>query len=300
MPPPRIAAFPKCWIEDICAGRMDVLDWINQSVQLEPEGLELYAGFLHDRSADALRRVRQRAERHGLAIPMMCHSPDFTEPDPELRKREVENQIRMIRVTAELGGRYCRTLSGQRRPGLSVADGVERVVQCIEQCLPEAERAGVFLVIENHYKDSFWRHPEFAQKMAVFLAILERIDSPRLGVQFDPSNAVVAGEDPVELLRAVKQRVMTVHASDRYLEPGHAIEELQESDGRTGYADILKHGVTGQGLNDYDAIFGILRDVQFSGWISIEDGVNGMDEMRQSVDFLKQMRTKYFGGPASP
>jgi len=299
MAAPRIAAFPKCYIEDIVSGRMDLLDWIDGAVALEPEGLELYAGFLHDRSAPALKAVRQRAEGHGLPIPMLCYSPDFTQPDPDARQREVAEQIEMIRVTAELGGTFCRTLSGQRRDGLAVDDGVDMVVSCIEQCLPEAERCGVCVVMENHYKDGFWQFPEFAQQMDVFLKVIGRIDSPRFGVQYDPSNAIVAGDDPLELLARVKHRVLTMHASDRYLLPGHSLEELKEAEGQTGYADILQHGVTGKGMNDYEAIFTTLREVDFDGWISIEDGMNGMDEMRESIDFLKAMREKHFGGGRS-
>jgi len=295
MAAPRIAAFPKCYIEDLVAGRMDLLDWIDQSVELEPEGLELYAGFLPDRSSSALRRVRQRSEGLGLPLPMMCYSPDFTQPDGAARQREVEQQIEMIRVTAELGGEFCRTLSGQRRPEVTTDDGVDMVVACIEQCLPEAERCNVRLVIENHYKDGFWQFAEFAQKMDVFLRILDRLDSSWLGAQFDPSNAIVAGDDPLELLDRVKHRVLTMHASDRYLESGHSLDELEDAEGQTGYADILKHGVTGRGLNDYDAIFTVLRDMDFAGWISIEDGMNGMDEMRESIEFLKTMRERYFG-----
>ena len=56
----------------------------------------------------------------------------------------------------------------------------------------------------------------------------------------------------------------------------------------------MQHGVTGKGLNDYDAIFRILSEAGYDGWVSIEDGMNGMDEMRQSIDFLKVMRDKYF------
>jgi sugar phosphate isomerase/epimerase len=55
------------------------------------------------------------------------------------------------------------------------------------------------------------------------------------------------------------------------------------------------HGETGQGLNDYDAIFRILAGVGFDGWISLEDGMNGLDEMARSVAFLKQKRALYFG-----
>ena len=46
----------------------------------------------------------------------------------------------------------------------------------------------------------------------------------------------------------------------------------------------MKHGETGQGSNDYDAIFRILRSVNFTGWISVEDGMDGLDELRRSVD----------------
>jgi hypothetical protein len=35
--------------------------------------------------------------------------------------------------------------------------------------------------------------------------------------------------------------------------------------------------------------------VGYTGWVSIEDGMNGMDEMKESIQFLKQMRAKYFG-----
>jgi sugar phosphate isomerase/epimerase len=96
----------------------------------------------------------------------------------------------------------------------------------------------------------------------------------------------------------VKHRVVTVHASDRYLAPGASIDALAVRDGATGYADVLRHGETGTGLNDYDAIFRLLAEVRFSGWISIEDGMNGLDEIRRSADFLKAKRARYFE-PAS-
>ncbi len=56
----------------------------------------------------------------------------------------------------------------------------------------------------------------------------------------------------------------------------------------------LQHGVTGKGLNDYDQIYKLLSESGYTGWVSIEDGVNGMDEMKESIDFLKNMRDKYF------
>ena len=149
--------------------------------------------------------------------------------------------------------------------------------------------------MENHYKDGTWKYPEFAQPEDIFLEIIEQIDSPFFGVQYDPSNALVGGYDPIAFLEKVKHRVVSMHASDRYVVPGATIDMLRQSDGSIGYSDKLRHGETGKGLNDYDAIFRILRGVDYSGWISVEDGMNGLEELRNSVTFLKGMRDRYYG-----
>src|SRR5262249_31458976 len=188
-----------------------------------------------------------------------------------------------------------RTRSGQRYPGMSRRAGLERTLEGIRRALEYAERRGVILCLENHYKDGTWQYPEFAQPEDIFLEIIGQIDSPHFGVQYDPSNATVGGYDPVRFLEKVKTRVVTMHASDRSLAPGATLEELRQSDGTIGYSSKLLHGETGKGLNDYDAIFRILRSVNFTGWISVEDGMNGLDELRRSVDFLKRMRMQYYG-----
>ena len=289
----KIAAFPKCWIPEIVDGTRSLESWIDESVALECDGLELYLEFLTSHEPTYLAGIRARIEGHGMQMPMMCYSPDFTQPDSAARAQEVAKQIEAINVTAALGGHYCRTLSGQNRPEVSEADGVSWTVASIQECLPAAQHAGVKLVLENHFKDGYWQHREFAQKMDVFLKIVERIDSQWFGVQYDPSNALVAGDDPVELLDAVLDRVMTMHASDRFLLPGTEIESLRQADGTLGYPEGLVHGVTGGGSIDYHAIFSRLQARSFAGWISIEDGMNGLQEMKDSVDFLKTMRGRY-------
>jgi sugar phosphate isomerase/epimerase len=138
---------------------------------------------------------------------------------------------------------------------------------------------------------------ECLQKQEVFLAVLDAIpEREYFGVQYDPSNAIVAGDDPVALLESVADRVVSMHASDRYLVPGASLEELRQSDGTLGYSPRLRHGVTGKGLNDYTAIFRILAQHAYEGWISIEDGMNGMDEMAESLAFLRNMIATHFKG----
>jgi sugar phosphate isomerase/epimerase len=233
-------------------------------------------------------------EDHGKVIPMMCCSPDFTHPDRSFREKEIAKQKRWIDMTHTLGGSYCRVLSGQRRPVLSMDEGVKLAAECIEACLPYAQDRNITLNLENHYKDDFWEYPEFAQKMEVFCKLVDRVQHKNFGVNYDPSNTYLAGEDPLELLYRVSDRVVSMHASDRYLKEG-TIEDLRkEEGGAAGYAKRLSHGEIGKGLNDYDAIFKELKRVGFDGWISIEDGVEGMDQLKSSVTFVRRKMKEYW------
>ena len=291
---PRIAVFPKCYIDAIAVKKtMSLFDWIEMSAQLQAEGLEIYAGFLQSCEENYLRQVKEAVEKIGLCIPMFCCSPNFTAPDSAARAREISVQQRNMEAAALLGCQTCRVLSGQRHPDIRIEEGITYVVSAIKELLPLARRLGIKLAMENHYKDGSWRYPEFAQKKDVFLRIVRSIDDPDFGVQYDPSNAIVAGDDPLELLEEVKDRIISMHASDRYLLPGHGLEELNCSNGDLGYSPILRHGEIGKGLNDYDRIFAILAEINYQGWISVEDGEEGMDQMKRSVKYLKKMRSKY-------
>ena len=294
----KLSAFPKCYLEDIAVDRrMSVFEWIEMAASLDADGLEMYEGFFTSLDADYLDRVGEAIHEAGFEMPMLCCSPDFTHPDADKRKRAVEHECDMIRVTHRLGGAgaSCRVLSGQRHPELTRELGLAYAAECIKDCLPVAREYGIVLALENHYKDGIWKYPEFAQKQDVFLELVAAIpDREHFGVQYDPSNAIVAGDDPLELLRRVTDRVVSMHASDRFLAEGTTLDELKQSDGTLGYSPNLRHGVVGQGLNDYDTILGILADNGYSGWISIEDGMNGMDEMAESLAFLREKCAEHF------
>jgi sugar phosphate isomerase/epimerase len=293
---PQLAVFPKAFMNALCKdGSMSVSEWIELAVKLDIEGLEWYAGFIEMQDEKNWQKFRSQVEDHGKTIPMMCCSPDFTHPDKNFRDKEIEKQKKWIDMTYALGGSYCRVLSGQKRPELSMEEGVKLAADSIYACLPYAQDRNITLILENHYKDDFWEYPEFAQKMDIFCKLVDSINHPFFGVNYDPSNTYLAGEDPLELLKRVSNRVVTMHASDRYLKEG-TIEDLKKEEGAVGYAKRLSHGEIGKGLNDYDAIFTELKRVGFDSWISIEDGVDGMDQLERSIAFLRKKLAVYWPG----
>jgi len=292
---PKLAVFPKAYMKALCKdGSMKISEWVSLASKLDIKGLEWYAGFLEMRDKKRWKDFKKMVEDIGKEIPMMCCSPDFTHPDQKFREKEILKQKQWIDMTNILGGSYCRVLSGQKRPGLSLSDGLHYASKCIADCLSYAEERGITLVLENHYKDDFWKYPEFAQKKDVFKSLVESINHPSFGVNFDPSNAFLAGEEPLDLLYSISDRVVTMHASDRYLKSG-TIDDLKKIDsGKIGYANILSHGEVGKGMNDYDLIFKELKRVGFDNWISIEDGVDGFDQLERSVKFVNEKISEYW------
>ena len=104
-----IAAFPKCYIEDLVKGKMALEDWIDMSVELGCDGLEMYNHFLTSYDPEYLKQIRNRIESLGMKVPMMCYSSDFTMPDFADRNAQVKKQIEIIKVTAEAEALVGRT-----------------------------------------------------------------------------------------------------------------------------------------------------------------------------------------------
>jgi len=276
-----------------------VFDWIEMSKALSAEGLELHSAMFWETTDIFVDTLAAAIIDSGKEMPMLCVSPDFTNPDPAIRRSDRDREEELIRAAHRITGPgvAVRVLSGQAHPGVSIDQGLEWAAESIRYLLPLAAELDVTLALENHYKDGSWAYPEFAQKTDVYMELLDRVgDNAHFGVQYDPSNAIVAGENSADFLDRVIDRVVTMQASDRSLAPGCSLDDLRQSDGTLGYSPALQHGVIGKGLNDYPRILRTLAGAGYDGWISIEDGVNGMDEMRESVEFLRAARDLYFGG----
>ena len=297
MEKPGLLAFPKGYFDDLCSGKMNLKSWIDQAKLLNIDGVEMYPLFFQNTERDAIKDIFLYAKKKDVLIPMMCTSPDFTKPSKEEREKEIQDLEFWIEIMGSLTeGKYvrtCRVLSGQKRPKVSIEDGENWVIEAIEKLIPYAEANGVYLVIENHYKDGRWIYPEFAQSLEIFEFIVNSIRSKWFMVNYDPSNALISGEDPINFLQKFKKRVLTMHASDRHLRQGYTLKDLNRYKGE-GYPEALEHGIIGKGLIDYDKIFQIFSTGDPPKWISIEDGLNGYEDLLNSVDFLKNMIIKYF------
>src|SRR5262245_34719071 len=165
---PKLSVFPKCYMDELCVTKtMTLFDWIDLASTLGVDGVEMYPGFFESFEPDYLEKLKRHLKDKNLEAPMMCASPDFTQNDANARQAEIEKEKQIIEITAQLGGGFCRVLSGQRREEVSRADGVRYTVECIKALIPYAAERNVVLNMENHYKDGYWKFPEFAQHLDV-------------------------------------------------------------------------------------------------------------------------------------
>lgn len=97
-----------------------------------------------------LRDLQRFGRDHGVEIHCLSTYNDFSFFDDELRRRHIDDLIRWIRITGELGVPNIRLLTGYYSDADRPDEQERRTLDGIAECVPAAEEAGVFMALENH------------------------------------------------------------------------------------------------------------------------------------------------------
>ena len=163
---------------------------IEQAAALGFEGVEVLRRQMKDETPAYVSGLKKAAFRNGLSLPMLSIHQDFVSPDPLERQRHVDVTTRSLQLASDMGIPCVRLNSGRWKtiasfdelmkvkgdepplPGHTLQEAIDWCVQCIEACLPIAERMGVMLALENHW--GLTTRPEnllaIYQKVALALA----------------------------------------------------------------------------------------------------------------------------------
>lgn len=261
---------------------MSMEDWFKQAAAYDLFGTEIYHRCLESHDPAYIQQVNDLLKRYWLRVSQFSCSPDLCHPDPIKRAEEVRLLKEHIAIAAQLGAPSVRVTAGQAHPGLTREQGIKNTVESLRECLKVADEYGVYLAFENHYKDYFWEYPDFSQPHDVFLEIMNQMRDTSLKVNFDCSNPIMNGEDPIPLLKQVVDRVVQVHSGDR-----------------ATYGQYT-HAASGEGLVNYPELFGVLQDAGYNGWLSIEynrpDEPEGLERsfnyIRKTWNQVRRKRTK--------
>ena len=114
---------------------------------------------------------------------------------------------------------------------------------------------GVYLGVEPH--------GPYTAKIPSMVRLLELVDSPWIRVNYDSGNTFLAGEDPYDMLDAVIDKVVHVHAKD--------ISVAQAEAERGKVTGTAVGCACGDGVIDWGRIVRRLEAAGFSGVLAFEE-----------------------------
>jgi len=171
----------------------------------------------------ALREMVKEADRLGMAIPSlvpgMCSG--FASPDPAVRAGALEGLRKSVHIASVLGADTILVHPGQLTPQVRYDVMYGNVQEAMRKIVPEAERAKVFVGVENVW-NKFLLSPLEAQRF------VHEIGSEYIGVYFDVGN-FVPWAFPEHWIEMLGGAIKKVHFKD-FRRKGHEFVPLLEGD----------------------------------------------------------------------
>jgi len=200
-------------------------------------------------SPELRRDIAKRVETGDIEISSLNlggFDNNFASLAPEARENAVRVMSSVIELAGEWGVRGIVMSPGLGRPLLPPPASMleESFRRTVEQVLPNAERAGVDLLLENIPYS-------FLPTANGLATLIESIAHPRLGICYDVPNAVFARENPADGLRRSSKHLRLVHFSDTGLE-------------------VWKHDRIGAGIVDFRQALTAMREVGYRGPLALE------------------------------
>jgi sugar phosphate isomerase/epimerase len=239
---------------------MDLDGFIDFAARIGLDGVELTSYYFPAEPDDALlAELKRRCALRGLEISGGAVGGALAKATPEERAREAESIRRWLPRYERLGAAVVRVFAGEPPKGRTDAEAAAWVREGLEQCIPDAERAGIVLALENH--------GGVTRDADGVLSVLEPIQSPWVGAMLDTGNFRTA--DPYVDLARVAPYAVGVHAKLSTSASGKPAEAV-----------------------DYARVRAILSDAGFRGYLSIE--YEGSDPPLEGVEaFAKRLRETF-------
>ena len=227
---------------------------IDLAAKLGFDGVELLRRQIGEPTAQQMREYKRRAFSLGLDLMGYSTHQTFLRPDPEERKKNIEETIRFIDEAHEMGIPTVRVNTGRwdtsanfdvlmKNRGLEppIAGHTDEeafgwVKEAFEQIVPHAEKRGVVLGMENHWGLAI--SPEGV------LRVINDVPSPWFKVTVDTGNFL---EDPYDRIAKIAPHACLIQTKTYY------------GGGRWYTLDL-----------DYARIAKIMRDAGYQGYVSLE------------------------------
>jgi len=261
-----------------------------------------YAGVTHV-DVDGLTRARAdeilaACERHGVAISGLGYYPNMLDPDPSVAEPAAAHFRKVVESAPLLGVQTVNGFVG-RDWARTIDDNWPRFLATWKPLVRLAEERGVRIGIENcpmlFTRDEWPGGKNLFTTPAVWRRAFADLDSPAIGLNYDPSHFVLQDMDPLAPLAEFRDRLFHVHAKDVKIDRA-ALDEV----GRFEFP-LRWHQprIPGYGEIDWGRFMGELQRVGYDGpvCIEVEDDTFGrsLEGRQRAVAVARNVLAPYFG-----
>jgi sugar phosphate isomerase/epimerase len=201
----------------------------------------------------------------GLAVSEWVVQVDLVHPDPEVRARRVGLAADAMRAVAALDlsdqplAAPVNLFTGPApwdpaapRLGRDLSEGQawEMVLAAYDLLVPLAEELALDLAVEGVFG-------HLVHDYYTTLELLRHYDSPRLGLNFDPSHGILVGNDIPWVIRQWGPRIRHCHLKDAVGRPGM-------------FGETFVFPLLGEGQVPWAGFFAALDEVGYAGHLTVE------------------------------
>jgi sugar phosphate isomerase/epimerase len=215
--------------------------------------------------ADAVRRSLD-AHAAGPHDPPRRVSAIGVYGNPLTSPETVRDWERLIDAAAAFG---CDVVSGfaGRIPGRPVPESFERFGAVFRPLAARAEDRGVRLAFENCRSRGTWEWGDrnIAHAPRAWEAMFGEVDSPAVGLEWEPCHQIVSFVDPLPQLRRWCHRIWHIHGKDATV-----LWDVVREHGIHGGVQYAHHRTPGFGDTNWTDLISVLRLHGWRGSIDIE------------------------------
>lgn len=232
-----------------------------------------YAGITHlnvlELDENAVRRIRSKLDNTGVSISGLGYYPNCLDHNVEQAEKSCEHLKKVIAAAPRLGLTQVNTFIG-RDHTKSVDENWPRMLETWKPIVELAEKQGVRIGIENcpmiFTADEWPGGKNLASSPAIWRRLFADLESPNLGLNYDPSHLVFQHMDYLAPMRQFIDRIFHVHAKDVRVD-----QHLLNEHGIFAHPNLY-HFPKLPGLGDvqWGKFFSVLSDAGYRGAVCVE------------------------------
>lgn len=232
--------------------------------------------------------VRAKIDSYGIEVQSIITAINPMAADPAVAQAHMDYFRAMIKLAGMLRIPYVSSTSGQN-PTIKLDENVKLFGKVYRELVKAAEDNGVRIVFENCLH-GYPKGQNIAVNPETWEKIFNEVDSPTLGLEFDPSHLVFQFIDPVAAAREFVSKIYILHGKDTEI----LLDELDRGGiySLTGY---WRFRLPGYGDVDWAGLFQVLREGGFDGNVVIEheDPVFHNERMQEGLIIGKKFLSQF-------